>query len=264
MASSAVDLMWKRGSSSSVSRGGFVGTSGKFPSGSRLQSTIRDAMINGTSSYRDIDNAFSAGGHNGNGSPQSSVVKSGSVTSGSKKRSSYRGSSGGYSGSSGGSSGGYFGGSGDPIATSASDAFDYYEAPIAQKYGFSKTTAYQEALANTAYRREMADMRKAGLNPSVIYGSHNTSGADSGIIPRDDFAPISYGGSGRSGGYGGSGRRSRGGNSGKYVFSGGAYYGIMAGVGAITAMSTHNVGAGMAAAGLAGTAMKALNGFLKK
>ena len=134
--------------------------------------------------------------------------------------------------------------------------WDYYEAPLAEKYGFGKATAYQEALANTAYRREMDDMRKAGLNPSVIYGSHNTSGADSSIIPRD--------GSGHSGGSGGYSRHSRGGNSGKYLFSGGAYYGIMTAVGALTAMATGNFGAGMAAAGLTGTALKAFNGFGKR
>ena len=139
---------------------------------------------------------------------------------------------------------------------SARRTWDYYEAPLAEKYGFGKATAYQEALANTAYRREMDDMRKAGLNPSVIYGSHNTSGADSSIIPRD--------GSGHSGGSGGYIRRSRGGNSGKYLFSGGSYYGIMAAVGAMTALATHNVGAGMAAAGLTGTALKAFNGFAKR
>lgn len=144
--------------------------------------------------------------------------------------------------------------------TSAKKALKYYEAPLAEYYGFNKQTAYQEALANTSYRREMADMRKAGLNPSVIYGSHNTSGADSGILPREDSA----GGYRGSGGAGGSGRRYRGGNSGKYVFSGGAYYGTMAVVGTVVAAATKNVGAGMAAAGLAGTAMKALNGFLKK
>lgn len=152
------------------------------------------------------------------------------------------------------------GGSSGSRKTSAKQALKYYEAPLAEYYGFNKATAYQEALANTSYRREMADMRKAGLNPSVIYGSHNTSGADSGIFPRED----SVGGYGGSGGSGGSGRRYRGGNSGKYVFSGGAYYGTMAVVGTVVAAATKNVGAGMAAAGLAGTAMKALNGFLKK
>lgn len=244
------------------SSGGFSGTSGKIPS--------RPIPPSGTSARKAYERTMSAG----TGEPQtikerltgtfnypakptvSKVVDTLSPKPSTKRK---RSSGGSYGGSSGGSSGSY-----SEPAVSAQEEFHYYEAPIAKKYGFSPTTAYQEALANTAYRREMEDMRKAGLNPSVIYGSHNSSGADSGIIPRDDFAPISYGGSGGSGGYGGSGRRSRGGNSGKYVFSGGAYYGIMAGVGAVTAMATHNVGAGMAAAGLAGTAMKALNGFFKK
>ena len=147
-----------------------------------------------------------------------------------------------------------------PSRTSAKKSWDYYEAPLAEKYGFGKETAYQEALANTAFRREMNDMRKAGINPSVYYGSHSSSGAESNIYPRDAA-------SGGSSGYGGSGgysRRSRGGNSGKYAFSGGAYYGIMAAAGTVAAIATHNAGVGMATAGLVGTAMKAINGFLKK
>lgn len=233
----------------STSSGGFAGTSGKIPT--------RPIPPSGTSAR----NAYEKTMREGTGEPQTiierltgtfnSPVKS-NVKPNSKPKSSFRGS-GGYR-VYGGSDG-----SGGSEPMSAKQSLDYYEAPITELYGFNKETAYQEALANTAYRREMNDMRKAGLNPSVIYGSHNSSGADSNILPRSDSG---YGG---SGGSGGSGRRSRGsGNSGKYVFSGGAYYGIMAGVGAITAMATHNVGAGMAAAGLAGTAMKALNGFLKK
>lgn len=136
--------------------------------------------------------------------------------------------------------------------SSARSALDYYEAPLAEYYGFGKETAYQEAMANTAYRREIADMRKAGLNPSVIYGDHNTSGAATDVYPR-----------GGSGGSGGSGRRYGRGKSGNYLFSGGAYYGLMAAVGAATTLATHNVGAGMAASAMAGTAMKALNGFFK-
>ncbi len=151
------------------------------------------------------------------------------------------------------SSGGSSGGSSGPTKKKKKI---YYEAPIAKKYGFDKTTAYQEALANTAYRREMADMRKAGLNPSVIYGDHNTSGAASNIYPREESS-----GSGGSGGYG---RRYSRSNSGKYAFSGGAYYGLMFAAGAVTALATGNVGAGMAAAGLTGTALKAFNGFFNK
>lgn len=209
--------------------------------GSGLQERIKDALEHGTDSYRDIDNGFGGGaGHDGNGSPQIrdwtdpnfKVKKDGPDYSamvdhigGGKKRS--------------------------------NKPKNYYEAPLASKYGFNKATAYQEALANTAYRREMADMRKAGLNPSVIYGDHNTSGAGSSIYPRENS----------SGGSGGSGysRRSGGGRrSGNYLFSGGAYYGIMAAAALIATAATKNVGAGMAAAGITGTALKALNGFFGK
>ncbi len=265
MAISAVDSMWKRGSSSSVSRGGFSGTSGKIPS--------RSIPPSGTSARKAYDKTMSAGTgvpkttkerltgtYNYPAKPIVSKVVDPLTRSSSSSSPRKRSSGGSSGGSYGGSSGGSYGGSSAP-ASSAQKELDYYEAPITKVYGFNKATAYQEALANTAYRREMDDMRKAGLNPSVIYGDHNTSGASSSIYPDVDV-PASGGYS--SGGSGGRGRRSRGGNSGKYVFSGGAYYGIMAGVGAITAMATHNVGAGMAAAGLAGTAMKAINGFLKK
>lgn len=101
------------------------------------------------------------------------------------------------------------GGSG---GSSAKQALNYYEAPLAEYYGFGKETAYQEALANTSYRRELNDMRKAGLNPSVIYGSHNTTGADSNAIPRS------------SGGGGGGGFRRYG--SSQKGLSKVAYYGI--------------------------------------
>ncbi len=195
--------------------------------------------------YRDIDNAFSAGGSDGNGSPQSGTGIYANSTSAKKVTSPHR-------------SPHSSGGSGGSKSTSAQEAFHYYEAPLAEMYGFSPETAYQEALANTAIRREMNDMRKAGLNPSVIYGSHNSSGASSGIIPRQTSS-----GSGGGGG-GGYRRRSGGANSGKYLFSGGAYYGVMFAAGAITAAATKSVGAGMAAAGLAGTAMKAINGIFKK
>lgn len=100
--------------------------------------------------------------------------------------------------------------------SSAKQTWSYYEAPIAEYYGFGKETAYQEALANTAYRREMTDMKKAGLNPSVIYGAHNSSGADSSIIPR----------SSSGGGGGGGGRHYGKGKSSGRGLSKTAYYGI--------------------------------------
>ena len=233
----------------------FSGKSGKIPSkptapAGSLSAKIGDAMRNGMGSYRDIDNAFFPDGAQDTNSPHYGQPRSQPTSA--KKATTHKKKvhTSDYSGGSGGSGG--------SDSTSAKQEFHYYEAPLAEMYGFSPETAYQEALANTAIRREMNDMRKAGLNPSVIYGSHNSSGADSGIIPRQ--TPSDSGG----GGGGGSRRRSGKSNSGKYLFSGGAYYGTMAAVGTTVAIATKNIGAGMAAAGLAGTAMKALNGILKK
>lgn len=171
--------------------------------GRTAQDRIYDAMMNGTESYRDIDNALSAGGHDGNGSPQSTD----SLADVPKKKKPLPPA---RHGSSGGSS--------------AKQTWSYYEAPIAEYYGFGKETAYQEALANTAYRREMTDMKKAGLNPSVIYGSHNSSGADSSIIPRS------------SSGGGGGGSRHRYGKVAQKGISKTAYYGIQLAATGIGAM----------------------------
>ena len=63
-----------------------------------------------------------------------------------------------------------------PAAPAASDSpslatFDYLDAPWASAYGLSKETAYLEAMENTGYQRSVADMKRAGLNPAVIFGS---------------------------------------------------------------------------------------------
>lgn len=204
--------------------------------------------------YRDIDNGFGAG-PDGNGSIQNGTRNTSSTkviknNPSPRPRPRPRPSV---------SSGGDFGGSVGSPNTSAKKTWDYYEAPLAEKYHFGKETAYQEALANTAFRREMNDLRKAGINPSVYYGAHSSSGAEANIYPRD----AASGGSVGYGGSGGSGRRYGRGNSGKYAFSGGAYYGIMAATALVTSVATESLGAGMAAAAIAGTAMKAINGFLK-
>lgn len=68
----------------------------------------------------------------------------------------------------------------------------------------SKTTAYQEALENTSYRRAMADMKAAGLNPSVMFGSGRAQGAGSVGYPSEVSSGGGY--SRRSGGSSGSGK----------------------------------------------------------
>lgn len=137
--------------------------------------------------------------------------------------------------------------------------FDYLDAPWSSAYGMSKETAYAEAMENTAYRRSVADMQKAGLNPAVIFGAGNgyTAGSPSYI------SSARSGGSGSGGS--GSGRRSgsrssKSSNNGK-LFSGSAYSIISALGGIVGAAATHSAGGYWIGTSLAQGAMSALNAF---
>lgn len=93
---------------------------------------------------------------------------------------------------------------------------DYLDAPWASAYGMSKETAYSEAMENTAYRRSVADMQKAGLNPAVIFGAGNGYTAGSPSYVRS--VSSGSGGSGYSRRSSGSGKSSNG-----KLFSSSAY-----------------------------------------
>lgn len=113
------------------------------------------------------------------------------------------------------------------------EEIDYINADLAKYYGMSKSTAYQEALSNTSYQRAVKDMKGAGLNPAVLFGSGHGQSANSSIYASEAAA----------GGGGGSRRRRYGsGSAGKdgNLFSPGAYYGISTAVGLATAVLTKN------------------------
>lgn len=93
---------------------------------------------------------------------------------------------------------------------------NYLNADLAQYYGMSKTTAYQEALSNTSYQRAVKDMKEAGLNPAVLFGSGHAQPANSSIYASEQ----------RSGGGGFSRRYGRGSSGDDKLFSGSMYSAI--------------------------------------
>lgn len=148
-------------------------------------------------------------------------------------------------------------GNGSAAASSQPQAADYLDAPWASAYGMSKETAYSEAMENTAYRRSVADMQAAGLNPATIFGAGKgfTAGSPSYVS-----SPSSGGSGGRSGSSG-SGKKSG------YLLSGSAYS-IMSALGGIVgAAATKSAGGYWIGSSLAQGAMhaaSALSSWLRK
>ena len=136
--------------------------------------------------------------------------------------------------------------------------FDYLDAPWASAYGMSKETAYSEAMENTAYRRSVTDMQKAGLNPAVIFGAGN--GYTAGSPAYVSSAPSGSSGSGGSSSYRRSGSRK---SSGK-LFSTSAYSVMSALGGIVGAAATKTAGGYWLGVSLTQGAMNAANLLSKR
>lgn len=93
-------------------------------------------------------------------------------------------------------SGGYYVSS--PSPSPSAQSLNYYSADLASRYGMDKSTAYQEALANTGYQRAVADMQQAGLNPASLFGAGKVSPAG-GVYGASELPVVTAGSSGSAG-----------------------------------------------------------------